>query len=113
MAGVAVPFALRGGPRRRSGRVFWTLLKIARRVILLFGVGIALNTFPFYTPENLNETWRPMGVLQRIGLCFGVCALLYVIGDWFYRGRYARGILTFYCVCALAVWAVCVLIVLW
>lgn len=57
-----------------AGVVPWG--KIAKRTVLLFIIGVALNVFPFTAP--LTE-WRIMGVLQRIALCYGVAAVLICI----------------------------------
>lgn len=46
---------------------------VLRRASLLFLIGFLLNIVPFdQSPEN----WRVMGVLQRIGLCFLIVAVL-------------------------------------
>jgi predicted acyltransferase len=50
------------------------VIKILKRSLILFSLGLFLNAFPFIDFENL----RIMGVLQRIALVFGVCALLYI-----------------------------------
>lgn len=53
-----------------------TLLRIAKRSALLVVIGILLNWFPFTT--NLAELRLP-GVLQRIGLCYGIAAVLVLL----------------------------------
>ncbi len=65
-----------------------SLAKLAKRSILIFLVGLALNAFPFY-PTSMNPdlsfgenyvNWlgriRILGVLQRIALCYFVGGLL-------------------------------------
>ena len=65
-----------------------SLAKLAKRSILIFLVGLALNAFPFY-PTSMNPNlsfgenyvnWlgriRILGVLQRISLCYFVGGLL-------------------------------------
>jgi predicted acyltransferase len=48
--------------------------KILKRTALIFLVGLLLKAFPFY---NMHlETFRIMGVLQRIALAFGVGAFI-------------------------------------
>ncbi|MGL1956947.1 MAG: heparan-alpha-glucosaminide N-acetyltransferase domain-containing protein [Colwellia sp.] len=54
-----------------TGSVPWG--KIIKRTVLLFLIGFLLNIFPFTEPM---ESWRVMGVLQRIALCYGVAAVL-------------------------------------
>ena len=65
--------------------------QILRRAGLIFLFGLLINGFPFFTwgtvagnPDpsfvdrivDLLEHWRIMGVLQRIGLAYGVAALI-------------------------------------
>ena len=54
---------------------------VARRVFLLVLIGILLNAYPFTEPPS---QWRLPGVLQRIGLAYGLAALLvlYCPGYW-------------------------------
>ena len=49
------------------------LIKVVRRTLLIFGIGLALHWFPF---KRSVETIRIMGVLQRIALAYGLAALL-------------------------------------
>ena len=47
--------------------------KIAKRVLVIFLIGLALNAFPFNTGfSNL----RILGVLQRIAIAYGIAAIL-------------------------------------
>lgn len=48
-------------------------LKISRRAALLILIGILLSAIPYQ--QALTE-WRLLGVLQRIGLCYLICAIL-------------------------------------
>jgi predicted acyltransferase len=48
--------------------------KILRRTALIFLVGLALNAYPFFNKDW--STLRIMGVLQRIGLAYGLAAFL-------------------------------------
>lgn len=48
--------------------------RIARRVLLLVGLGLVANGLLKLDFENL----RLAGVLQRIGICYGIAALLYL-----------------------------------
>ena len=48
--------------------------KIMRRAVLIFVIGLSLNAFPFYDLD-LSKL-RIMGVLQRIGLAYGIAGLL-------------------------------------
>ena len=51
--------------------------KILRRTVLIFLVGLFLNAFPFYTVEL--ESFRIMGVLQRIAIAYGVASFLVLL----------------------------------
>lgn len=58
------------------------LLKIARRTVILFLLGILINWFPFCFRDEaggirwlLPEQVRLMGVLQRIALAYGISSL--------------------------------------
>lgn len=51
-----------------------TAMKIVRRTLLIFFVGLLLNIFPDKFTDF--ENWRIFGVLQRIALAFGGAAFL-------------------------------------
>ena len=69
--GVALPFSL--GKRLEQKDTRRKLIHQAlRRTLILFGLGLLLNGFPYY---NLS-TLRIPGVLQRIALGYGAAALL-------------------------------------
>jgi predicted acyltransferase len=71
LVGVVAPFSIRSHERRgeSDGRVAW---RIARRVALLFFLGLVCNGFfQFHF-----GTMRYAGVLQRIALCYGATALI-------------------------------------
>jgi len=48
--------------------------KIVRRSLILFGLGLFLNGFPYYDLESL----RIPGVLQRIAVCYFFAALVFL-----------------------------------
>jgi predicted acyltransferase len=58
------------GQIQRSGLPWLSVLK---RSFLLFIIGFVLQIIPF---DQAPDTWRIMGVLQRIGLCFLLVATL-------------------------------------
>jgi predicted acyltransferase len=73
--GVAIVPALgkrvaNGAPRRAL------VAGIVRRALLLVLIGLALNAFPFGWDRVC--ALRVPGVLQRIGVCYGIAALLFV-----------------------------------
>jgi predicted acyltransferase len=65
MAGLAIPFSL--GSR--------TALRIIRRSLTLFLLGLAINGFPDYSWNTL----RLPGILQRIAVCYMLCSFLYLL----------------------------------
>ncbi|MEV6580487.1 DUF5009 domain-containing protein [Streptomyces sp. NPDC051582] len=64
-----------GGADRRTA-----VLRIVRRSVLLYAIGMFLNAYPFL-PEIL-EHLRFVGVLQRLAFVYLVVALLYVACAW-------------------------------
>jgi predicted acyltransferase len=48
--------------------------KIWKRALIIFLLGVGLYAFPFY--NRPLSTWRILGVLQRIALCYGIGATL-------------------------------------
>lgn len=69
--GVSMWFSFAKFERKWSAEAGW---KILRRTALLFGIGLILNNFPFLW-ENW-DTWRIMGVPQRLALGYGLAAVL-------------------------------------
>lgn len=51
-------------------------LRIIKRGFIMFFIGFMLNVIPFNTPV---ETWRIMGVLQRIGIAYAIAASLVLL----------------------------------
>ena len=73
IVGVAIPLAL--APRlEREGRAA-VVLKVVRRSIVIFALGIILNGFPWFVWATL----RIPGVLQRIAVCYLVAAVIYLL----------------------------------
>lgn len=74
IVGIAITFSL--SSRKASGVDQKGLYrKILTRTLWIIGIGLFLNgAFAF----NLN-TWRIPGVLTRIGLVYGVCAVIYML----------------------------------
>ncbi|MBM3443852.1 MAG: DUF1624 domain-containing protein [Bacteroidetes bacterium] len=61
-------------PRLQSMGNAAVLTKILKRTFLIFLIGFLLYWFPFV--DRPLENTRILGVLQRIALCYGMCALL-------------------------------------
>jgi predicted acyltransferase len=73
VVGVAITLAL--GRRREAGQTQARLLaKVLGRSVAIFVIGLALNGFPRYD----LATVRIPGVLQRIAVCYGVAALVFL-----------------------------------
>jgi predicted acyltransferase len=73
IVGASIPFAfmskLDQGMSRRK-----LLMGVMRRTIILFSLGLFINGFPTFDPA----TFRIMGVLQRIALCYLFAALVFL-----------------------------------
>ena len=85
IVGISITLAL--GKRVEAGGVDKNVyLKIIRRTLLIFGLGLFLATFPFYnfTKSELLDinTVRIMGVLQRIAVCYFFSALIFLHTGW-------------------------------
>ncbi len=82
IVGVAIPFSL--GKRRETGSgLFGLLLRIVRRSVVIFAIGLALNGFPEYHLATI----RIPGVLQRIAVCYLLASLIDLVGGtWFKVG---------------------------
>lgn len=85
IVGISISLAL--GRRVESGGVDrGVYLKIVRRTLLIFGLGLFLATFPFYNfskGEWLDpSTVRIMGVLQRIAVCYFFASLIFLHTSW-------------------------------
>ncbi len=74
ISGVAMWYSLRKYNFEFSGA---SLVRILRRVLLIFGAGLFLNIFPHFARDY--STLRIMGVLQRIALAWGLGALLVLL----------------------------------
>ncbi|MBK8703208.1 MAG: DUF5009 domain-containing protein [Saprospiraceae bacterium] len=77
IVGVAIPLAL--GRRKAEGADQKALmLKILRRTLAIFGIGLLLHLIPGFDFAGL----RIPGVLQRIALVYGACSIIFLITDW-------------------------------
>lgn len=99
IVGISITLAL--GKRVETNGVDKSVyLKIIRRTILIFALGLFLATFPFYNFSkgewlDLN-TVRIMGVLQRIAVCYFVSSLIFMHTDWKKQLGIAAGLLFLY-----------------
>lgn len=91
MVGVAIPLAL--GKRKERGDARRAIyLKIFRRTLLIFGIGLFLAAFPKFQFGAL----RIPGVLQRIALVYCACAVLFLQSDWKGLLKWSVGLLLGY-----------------
>jgi predicted acyltransferase len=77
IVGVSITLALsrraeRGGPQRDL------YLKIARRTLVIFALGLVLSGFPFFDLSTIRVT----GVLNRIAVCYFFAAIIFLKTDW-------------------------------
>lgn len=71
MVGIAIPFSMRS---RAGGAPTSQILSRTARLVLL---GFILSNLSWFASFASGE-WRLFGVLQRIGLVYGACALLFL-----------------------------------
>jgi predicted acyltransferase len=73
IVGIAIPLAF--GNRVESGRTTRDLyLKIIKRTLIIFAIGLFLNGFPYF---GLAE-YRIPGVLQRIAVCYFFASIIFL-----------------------------------
>jgi len=73
IVGVAITLAF--GSRVDSGRSARDLyLKVIRRTVIIFAIGLFLNAFPYF---RLSELRIP-GVLQRIAVCYLLASIIFL-----------------------------------
>jgi predicted acyltransferase len=73
IVGVAITLAF--GSRVESGRSTRDLyLKVAKRSLIIFAIGLFLNAFPYF---NFSELRIP-GVLQRIAVCYFFASIIFL-----------------------------------
>ncbi len=75
IVGVSITFALTKRIEA-GGRGAGVVGKILRRSLIIFALGIFLNTFPDF---NRWDTIRIPGVLQRIALCYLATSLIFLV----------------------------------
>ncbi len=74
MVGVAIPLALARAKKTGSGKENGAILARAARLFLL---GFLLSNLSWFADLSSGD-WRLFGVLQRIGLVYGACGLLFL-----------------------------------
>ena len=90
---VGISIALALGKRKERGDDQKVIIrKILRRTLIIFAIGLFLNLFPKF---NFG-TVRIPGVLQRIALVYGACALIFLKTNWKQQVRIGIGLLLGY-----------------
>lgn len=85
IVGVAITLSL--GRRLAKGDLPSALLPgILRRAAIIFLLGVAVYAFPAFDPH----TFRILGVLQRIAICYLVAAVLFLYTGW--KGQLAAAL---------------------
>jgi len=98
IVGVSIHFAYRSP--KESGINKPIIVKITRRSVIIFMLGILLAWFTL-PPERMIDmerlqTLRIPGVLQRIGVVFFFCSLLYMTTGWLTQVRLGASLLLLY-----------------
>ena len=98
IVGVSIHFAYRN--KREEGLSKKNLLKISKRSIIIFLLGILLAWFTIpidlmVNPERLSSLRIP-GVLQRISVVFFFCSMIYLTTNWLGQIRMAAFFLVSY-----------------
>ncbi|MDQ8186623.1 heparan-alpha-glucosaminide N-acetyltransferase domain-containing protein [Pelagicoccus sp. SDUM812002] len=91
IVGVSIALAYTEKPRLKRERRK-TYRKIGWRVFKIFTLGVFLNLWPWFNFEEI----RVVGVLQRIAVVFGVCAILFVNTNWRQQLWIGIGVLVLY-----------------
>ncbi len=99
IVGISITLAL--GKRTENGGANREIyLKIVKRAVLIYALGLFLATFPFY--NFTKEAWldvstvRIMGVLPRIAICYLCAALIFVRTNWKQQAFIAVALLLVY-----------------
>ncbi|AMJ66600.1 acyltransferase family protein [Hymenobacter sp. PAMC 26628] len=77
IVGVSLVYALDGAKRRGDPRGP-LVARVARRAALLFGLGVLTSLYPHFD----FSTVRILGVLQRTGLVFFGCSVVFLTTGW-------------------------------
>ncbi len=73
IVGVSITFSL-GKAKSHDTQGTGLYLKIIKRTIILFVIGLFLNTFPKFNIADI----RIMGVLQRIAICYLIVSIVFI-----------------------------------
>lgn len=73
IVGVAIPLAF-GNRVERGGSKRDLYMKVIKRTLIIFGIGLFLNAFPYFGLSDL----RIPGVLQRIAVCYFFASIIFL-----------------------------------
>src|SRR5882672_8672795 len=93
IVGMSIHFAYQS--KLTEGLTQKIFLKILKRTLIIFALGIFLAWFPVFSLERLSRIRIP-GVLQRISLVFFFCSLIYFKTKWLVQIRIASFLLVGY-----------------
>ncbi|HKQ52630.1 MAG TPA: heparan-alpha-glucosaminide N-acetyltransferase domain-containing protein [Pyrinomonadaceae bacterium] len=93
IVGVSITLAL-GRRAESAGSRRDLYVKIIRRTLIIFALGLILGGFPYY---DLN-TLRIPGVLQRIAVCYLITSVIFLNTRWRTQAIIAAALLILYCV---------------
>lgn len=91
IVGVSITLAL-ARRAESSGSRRDLYVKIIRRTLIIFALGLILGGFPTYDLSSL----RIPGVLQRIALCYFVASIIFLNTKWRTQALIAAALLIFY-----------------
>jgi predicted acyltransferase len=93
IVGVSIHFAFL--PVSEAGLTKKMCIKILKRSLIIFALGIFLAWFPIFSLDRLSRLRIP-GVLQRISIVFLCSSLLYLSSNWLTHIRVAVSLLVGY-----------------
>lgn len=93
IVGVSIHFAFL--PVSENGLTRQLFLKILRRSLIIFALGLFLAWFPVFTLDRLSRLRIP-GVLQRISIVFFFSSIIYLSSNWLTHIRIAVSLLVGY-----------------
>ncbi len=93
IVGVSITLAL-GRRATTAGSRSDLYVKIIRRTLIIFALGLFLGGFPYFDLQTI----RIPGVLQRIAVCYLVASVIFLNTRWRTQAIIAAALLVFYCV---------------
>ncbi|HYG82071.1 MAG TPA: heparan-alpha-glucosaminide N-acetyltransferase domain-containing protein [Pyrinomonadaceae bacterium] len=93
IVGVSITLALSARSAADGGRRD-LYLKIVRRSLIIFALGLFLGGFPYFDLQTL----RIPGVLQRIAVCYLIASVIFLNTRWQTQAVITAALLVFYCV---------------